>query len=154
MHGMKNMSSMGLLWMRQWSSQIHKRRVIYSNSARHVLTKVFMKITPCWPWRWRWIGQSTGRNVPDGLNLHQHRCENFRTTYCCPETSARNYQSTIHKIPKERRLVASEAWNHATLEVLRILLSAGCFLCCDVHMYAGRFRYKKIIPQQVKGKKK
>ena len=31
---------------------------------------------------------------------------------------------------------------------------AGCFLCCVVHMYASHFRYKKIIPQQVKGKKK
>ena len=31
---------------------------------------------------------------------------------------------------------------------------AGCFLCCVVHVYAGHFRYKKIIPQQVKGKKK
>jgi len=31
---------------------------------------------------------------------------------------------------------------------------AGCFLCCVVHMYGGHFRYKKIIPQQVKGKNK
>ena len=29
---------------------------------------------------------------------------------------------------------------------------AGCFRV--VHVYAGHFRYKKIIPQQVKGKKK
>jgi len=45
------------------------------------------------------------------------------------------------------------AWNHATVEVVSFLLSAGCFLCA-VHMYAGHFRYMKIIPQQVKGKKK
>ena len=35
MHGMKNMSSMGLLCMQQWSSQIHKRHIIQRNSARH-----------------------------------------------------------------------------------------------------------------------
>jgi len=34
---MKNISSMGLLWMRQWSSQICKRRAIHSNSAWHSL---------------------------------------------------------------------------------------------------------------------
>jgi len=32
---MKNMSSVGLLWMWQWSSQIRKRRATHSNSARH-----------------------------------------------------------------------------------------------------------------------
>ena len=32
---MKNMYSVGLLWMRQWSSQICKRPVTRSNSARH-----------------------------------------------------------------------------------------------------------------------
>ena len=32
---MKNMSSMGLLWMRQWSSQILKRCIIHTNSAWH-----------------------------------------------------------------------------------------------------------------------
>ena len=37
MHGMKNNSSMGLLWMRQWSSQIRKRSLMRSNSARHGL---------------------------------------------------------------------------------------------------------------------
>jgi len=28
------------------------------------------------------------------INL-QHRCENFTTTNCCPETPARNYQLTL-----------------------------------------------------------
>ena len=37
MHGMRNMSSMGLLWIRQWFSQIHKRCDIHSNSAWHSL---------------------------------------------------------------------------------------------------------------------
>jgi hypothetical protein len=37
MQGMKNMSSMGLLWMQQWSSQIRKRRIIHSKSAQHNL---------------------------------------------------------------------------------------------------------------------
>jgi hypothetical protein len=35
MHGMKNMSSVGLLWMWQWSSLMRKRRVMHSNLARH-----------------------------------------------------------------------------------------------------------------------
>jgi hypothetical protein len=35
MHKMKNMSRVGLLCMQQWSSQIHKRHVIHSNSAWH-----------------------------------------------------------------------------------------------------------------------
>ena len=123
MHGMKNMSSMGLLWLRQWSSQIRKRHVIHSNSAQNSLLfcetlrshtgadedyalltgerlQTFQwNVVACWSWRWRRIDQSTGQNVPDDLNLHEHRCENF-TTNCCPETSARNYQSTLHNIPK------------------------------------------------------
>jgi len=37
MYGMKNMSSMGLFWMWQWSSQICKRCIIHSNSAWHSL---------------------------------------------------------------------------------------------------------------------
>jgi hypothetical protein len=50
-HGMKNMSSMGLLWVRQCSSHIRKRRTIHSNSVfysvKHdILTQVF-RITPC-----------------------------------------------------------------------------------------------------------
>jgi hypothetical protein len=39
MHGINNMSSVGLLWTRQWSSQINKRRVIHSNLARHGLLR-------------------------------------------------------------------------------------------------------------------
>ena len=39
-------------------------------------------------------------------------------------------------------------------KVLRFLLSAGCFLCCVVLPYAAHFRCMKIIPWQVKGKKK
>jgi len=53
MHGMKNKSSIGLLWMRQWSSQIRKRRVLHINSARHGL--LLWDITfshKCW-WRLR-----------------------------------------------------------------------------------------------------
>jgi len=55
MHGMKNVSSMGLLWLRQWYSQIRKRRIIHSNSDWHglfysgrrdILTQVLMKIMP------------------------------------------------------------------------------------------------------------
>ena len=45
-------------------------------------------------------------------NLHQYRCENFTTTNCCPETSARNYQSTLRKIPKERNLIYTVKSRH------------------------------------------
>ena len=31
---------------------------------------------------------------------------------------------------------------------------AGYYIYCYVHVFAGHFRYEKIIPQQVKGKKK
>jgi hypothetical protein len=34
---MKNMSSLGLLWIRQWSSKISESHVIHSNFARHGL---------------------------------------------------------------------------------------------------------------------
>ena len=37
MHGMKNIYSMGLLWMWQWSSTDPQRHVIHSNTARHGL---------------------------------------------------------------------------------------------------------------------
>ena len=125
---MKNMSTMGLLWMRQWSSQKHKSRIIRSNLAQHgflfcdkwcshtgvkyalstgeglqtfwrniaafYLGLLALKMEVNWP--------STGQNAPDDLNVHQHRCQNFTTTNCCHET-ARNYQSVLRKIPKERR---------------------------------------------------
>jgi len=109
--------------------------------------------------------QSTGPNVPDDLNLHQHRCENFTTTVVPKrrqETTNRCYVKSQNS--SDLIYTASEAWNHATVEVLVFcyqhakrmhrLRLAGCFLCCVVHMYGGHFRYKKIIPQQVKGKKK
>jgi hypothetical protein len=110
---------LGIWCMQQWSSQIHKRHVIHSNSAQHGLfwetwcshtgvdenyewwrvTKVWVErsafILDCWPWRWRYIDQQTGKNVPDDLNLHQHRCENFTITNCSPKTSVRNYQFTL-----------------------------------------------------------
>ena len=35
-------------------------------------------------------------------------------------------------------------YQHA--ETMHRLRLAGCFLCCVVHVYAGHFRYKKIIP--------
>jgi hypothetical protein len=124
------MSDMGLLWMGQWFSQICKRCVIHSNSARqgllfreticshtgvehHVLStgdglrmfrsKVVRSSWDCWTWRQKYIDQLTERNVTENLNLHQHCCENFTTTKFCTERSARNYQSTLRKIPKERR---------------------------------------------------
>ena len=109
--------------------------------------------------------QSTGPNVPDDLNLHQHRCENFTTTVVPKrrqETTNRCYVKSQNS--SDLIYTASEAWNHATVEVLVFcyqhakrmhrLRLAWCFLCCVVHMYGGHFRYKKIIPQQVKGKKK
>ena len=123
------MSSMGLFWVRQWYSQIRKRRVIHSNSARHGLLL-------CETWRSHTgvdedYALSTGeglrtfrRNVvpsswavgpEDQGKLTSRQGETSQITWvftntalristnCCPETSARNYQSTLCKIPKERR---------------------------------------------------
>ena len=117
---MKNKASKRLLWMRQWSAQIRKRRVtltrpgmVFCSVRNDVCTEVVVKITPCrlvkgygrFGRTWTVVpeDEDEGRYVPDDLNLHQHGWENFTTTNCCPETSARNYQSTLHKIPKERR---------------------------------------------------
>jgi hypothetical protein len=120
---------MGLLWMWQWFSQIRKRCVIHGNSARqgllfretlcshtgvehHTLStgeglrmfrsKVVRSSWDCWTWRQKYIDQLTEQNVTENLNL-RHCSENFTTTNFCAETSARNYQSTLRKIPKERR---------------------------------------------------
>jgi hypothetical protein len=88
-------------------------------SERHdVLTQVLMKIMSgegLWTFGWNVVPSSwtvgpedegtltsrQGKTSQIDLNLHQHRCENFTVTNCCPETSVRNYQFTLFKIPKE-----------------------------------------------------
>jgi len=37
---------------------------------------------------------------------------------------------------------------------MHLVRLAGCYHCCVVSVHAGHCRYKKIISQQVKGKKK
>jgi len=129
MHGMKNMSTMGLLWMGQWTSQIRKRCVIHRNLARqdilfcetlrshtgiedHALStgeglRMFQwKVVPS---SWTAGPEDEGKltswpsEMSQMTNLHQHRSQNFTTTNFCPKTSAINYQSTLCKIPKWRR---------------------------------------------------
>jgi len=79
------------------------------------------------------IDQSTGQNVPHDLNLHQHRCENVTTTNCCPETSARNYQSMLPKILEERRShlhsVRSPKSRNCGSVTFSAISRAFCLLC-------------------------
>jgi len=141
MDGMKNMSCMGLLWLRQWSSQILKRRVTHSNSAgkdfysvRHdVLTQVVMKITPCrlvrgygrFSGAWclnlgllalnmkvNWPVDRAKR--PTWLESSPTRMWEFHNR---PETSTRNYQSALRGVPKQRR---------SHLHCVRSLKSCNC----------------------------
>jgi len=150
--------------------------MVFCSVRNDVCTEVVVKITPCRlvkgygrfgrTWTVGPEDEDEGRYVPNDLNLHQHCCENFTTTNCCPKTKARNYQSTLHKIQKERRshshcVHSLKSGNYGSVTFSAISVPrectdrlAGCFLCCVVHVYAGHFRYTKIIPQQVKGKKK
>ena len=149
----------------QYSLKSQKRKAPVSVESRKGGRNKKCDILGCWPRRCRQIDQSTGRNVQDDLNLHQHHCENF--TDCCPETSARNCQSTLRKIPPKSAYLIYTVLKPKIMQLwkccvfcsqhakrMRRLRLAGCFLCCVVQVYAGHFRYKKIIPQQVKGKKK
>ena len=49
---------------------------------------------------------------------------------CCPETSVINYQSTLRRIPNERRplVTVAEVWNHALLLSLVNVLQAEFFI--------------------------
>jgi len=188
---MKIKSSMRLLWMRQWSSQIRKRRVIHSNSARLVLFLWDVTFSHrCW-WRlspvdwWRVTDVSVERSAScavdpeDEGKMTSRQGEKSQMTCIFNNTAVRISPPTT-VVPKRRQettnrrcaksqkwadliYTAFEAWNRATVKCyafcyqhakkMNRLRLAGGFLCCVVHMYAGHFRYKKIIPQ-VKGKKK
>ena len=127
MHGMKNMSRMGLLWMRQWSSQIRKRRVIHSNTAWH-------RLQFCETWHshtgvhedyalstgeglrtFRWNMAPSSRTVgPEDGELTRRQGEMSQMTWIFTNTAVRISQpivpkhqqetkSTLHNIPKRRR---------------------------------------------------
>ena len=143
MHGMKNISITELLWMWQWSSRIRKRRVTHSNSARHGLpwdmtfSHVLMNITPC-----RLVngyGRFDGTVVPsswtagpeDEVKLTCRQGETLQMTWIFTNTAVPKHQqeTTNWRCIKSKKsadhiCTALEAWNHATVEVLRFLLSA------------------------------
>jgi len=146
MHGMKNMSHMGILWMRQWSSQIRKRRVIHSNMARHGL--LF-----CETWRshtgvhedyalstgeglrtFRWNMAPSSQTVgPEDGELTRRQGEMSQMTWIFTNTAVRISQPTVPKLnqhcitsQKGADLIYTtfKVWNEATVEVLCFLLSA------------------------------
>ena len=170
MQGMKNIFSMGLLWMRQWSSWIRKRRVTHSNSARYGFlfckkcSHVLVKITP-----FRLVKDYGGTYclVLGLLALKKMKGETSQMTWIFTSTAERISPPPPTVVPKrrqeitDRRCVKSQksaglSYCFRSLKSrnygrVTFLLSAGCFLCCAVHVI---FKYTKIIPQQVKGKKK
>ena len=186
------MSSIGLLWMRQWSSQIRKTRVIHSNSAR--LDLVFWE-------RWRshtgvedytlstGEGSRTFRlNVvlsswtvgpEDEGKLTSRQGETSETT-CIFNTAVRisppptavpqrRQETTNRRCVKSQKsadliYTAFEAWNHATVAVLRFLLSACqenaqtevgrvfSLLCCSCVCWS--LQMKENYPTTGKGQEK
>jgi len=140
------MSSMGLLWMRQWSSQMRKRRVIHSNSAQH-------RILFCKKWRSHTGGEDYALSSGEGLRtfrwnvvpsswtvgpeddgkLTSRQGETSQMTWIFTTTAVRISQAptVVLKHQQEttnRRCVKSqkstdliytafEVWNHATVEV-------------------------------------
>jgi len=87
-----------------------------------------------------------GRNVPDDLNLHQHRCENFTTTNCCPKTLARNYQSMTPKIPKECRSHLHHIQSLKSHNCGSVMFSLLCWSCI-----CWSFQIKENYPTTGKG---
>ena len=134
MHRMKNMSSMGLLRMRQWSSQIRKRRVTRGSSARHGLLL-------CETWRphtgadedyalstgeglqtfwWNAVPYPWTAGPGDEGKLTSRQGERSQMTWIFTIAAVR-----ISLPPIVVLKLPIDAWNHATVEVLRFLLS-GC----------------------------
>ena len=123
--------------MRQWSSQIRKGCIIHSKLAWHSLlfcetwrshTDVedytLSTTEGLQTFRWNEVPSSSTVGPEDEGKLTSRQgetsqmtwiftntTENFTTTNCCPETSARNYQSTLRKIPKERRPHLHRIWS-------------------------------------------
>ena len=175
MRGMKNVKSrMGLLWLRQWYSQIRKRRASHTVtrpgkgfcSVRHdVLTQVSTGEGLRTFWLSIRVPSSWTAGPEDEGKLDSRRDQTSKMTWIFTTTVVpkRRQETTSRPCVKSQNIAdliytAFEAWNHATVEVLRFLLLA-CqenaqtkVLYYVVHVYGGHFSYKKIIPQQVKGK--
>jgi len=146
---MKNISSMGLLWM--WQSQIRKMRVTHNNTARHALpwdmtfSHVLMKITPC---RLVKCYGRFGGTLPsswtvdpeDEVKLTGQQGGTFQMTWIFTNTAVRISQPPT-AVPKRRQettkrrclksqrsadliYTALKVWNHANVEVLCFLQSA------------------------------
>ena len=142
MHRMKNMSSMGLLWLRQWSSQIRKRHVIHSNSAQNSLlfcetlrfhTRANENYAPStgerlWTFQWNIVAYFWTVCPEDEGELTSQQGETSQMNWIFINTAVRISQPTV--VPKRRqettilRCVKSqksanliytvfEAWNHA-----------------------------------------
>ena len=146
-------SSMGLLWMQQWSSQIRKRSIIRSNSARHSLlfcetwhsqTGVDEEYAlstgeGLWTFWWNVVPSSWTVGPEDESKLDSWQGETSQMTCIFTNTTVRisppptvvlkRQQETTNwrcvKSQKSADLIytAFEAWNHATVEVLRFLSS-------------------------------
>ena len=151
---MKNRSSVGLLWMQQWSSRIRKRRAIHSNSARHGL--LFCEtwhshigvdedyaLSTCEElrtFRWDVVPSSWADGPEDEGKLTSRQGEMSKVTWIFTNTAMIISQPPT-VVPKGRKettnrlcvksqksanliFTAFEAWNHSAVGVLRFLLAA------------------------------
>ena len=168
MHGMKYMSSMGLSWMRQ-CSQIHKRHIVHSNWAQHSLLfcETWRSHTGVdedyalptgeglQTFRWNTVPSSWTVGPEDEGKLTSQQGEMSQITLIFTNTAVRilppptvvpkRWQETINrhciKSQKSTDFIHTmfEAWNHATVEVLRFLsacqeIEVGkvfSLLCCS-----------------------
>jgi len=130
--------------------------------------------------RWNVMPSSRAVGAEDAGKLTSRQGEKSQMTWIFTNTAMtisppptvpkfwrENYQSTLRKIPPKKRIshlhrVRSQKSRKCGSVALSALSMpsectdrlAGCFLCCVVHVYAGHFRYKEMIPQQAEGKKK
>jgi len=179
--------------MWQWSPRIRKIRIIHSNLAWHSLLfcetwhshtgvdedyalstgeglwtfhcKIVLSYWTVGPEDEGKLDSQQGK-TSQMTNIHQHRCENFTATKCCPEASGKKLPIDTVQNPKRAQISFTPCSKPAIMQLWKCyvfcyqhakrmhrLRLAGCFLCC-VHLCAGHFIYKIIIPQQVKCKKK
>ena len=141
----KYKSSMGLLWMRQCSSQIRKRRVIHSNLALNglIFCETWHSHTGAdedyalstgeglWMFRWNVVPSSWTVCPEDEGKLDGRQGQMSQMTWIFTNTAVPKHQqeTTNWRCIKSKKsadhiCTALEAWNHATVEVLRFLLSA------------------------------
>jgi len=148
---MKNVkSSVGLLWVWQWSSQIHKRSVIHSNSAWHGL--LF-----CETWRsYKGVDENYALSTGEGLQTFRwnvvlsywtvgpedegksdsRQGEMSQMTWIFTNTTVRisppplsrsvsnKLPSTLRKIPKERRSHLYRIWSLKSHNCGSVMFSA------------------------------